>query len=116
MAKNGLLIDYTYCTGCHSCEVACKNHLGLKTGKWGIKLVEVGPFVVQQGTPDKFEWVQMPVPTSLCDMCVDEVEKGYRPMCALHCMGACIDYGTVEELAAKMATRNGKQTLYMPLG
>ena len=38
MAKNGLLIDYKYCTGCHSCEVACKNHLGLKTGKWGIRI------------------------------------------------------------------------------
>ena len=22
--KYGLLIDYTWCTGCHSCEIACK--------------------------------------------------------------------------------------------
>jgi serine/threonine protein kinase len=24
MARYGLLIDYEYCTGCHSCEVACQ--------------------------------------------------------------------------------------------
>ena len=116
MSKNGLLIDYKYCTGCHSCEVACKNHLGLPVGKWGIKLVEVGPFVVEQGTPDKFEWIQLPVPTKLCDMCEDEVAKGNKPMCAHHCMGNCIDYGPVEELVKIMESRPGKQSLYMPLG
>ncbi|HBT95151.1 MAG TPA: oxidoreductase, partial [Coriobacteriia bacterium] len=25
----GILINYEYCTGCHSCEVACRNELGL---------------------------------------------------------------------------------------
>lgn len=114
MSKNGLLIDYTYCTGCHSCEIACKNHLGLPVGKWGIKLTEIGPFVIQQGTPNKFEWIQMPVPTSLCDMCADETAKGNKPMCVHHCMGACIDYGTVEELASKMDSRGAKQVLFLP--
>jgi Fe-S-cluster-containing dehydrogenase component len=115
MSKKGLLIDYKYCTGCHSCEVACKNHLDLPVGKWGIKLIEVGPFIIEQGTPDKFEWIYLPVPTELCDMCVDEVEKGYKPMCAHHCLGDCIVYGTVEELAKLMESRPGKQTLYMPI-
>lgn len=23
MARYGLLIDYAYCTGCHTCEIAC---------------------------------------------------------------------------------------------
>ena len=42
MAKKGygLLIDYEYCTGCYSCEVACKNELKLPHGKWGIKLLK----------------------------------------------------------------------------
>ena len=26
--RNGLLIDYEFCTGCHSCEVACRNARG----------------------------------------------------------------------------------------
>jgi len=24
MARYGLLIDYEYCTGCHTCEIACQ--------------------------------------------------------------------------------------------
>jgi len=44
MARNGLLIDYEYCTGCHTCEVACKQELDLPVGKWGIKLLEDGPW------------------------------------------------------------------------
>ena len=27
MPKYALLIDYEYCTGCHSCEIACRNEL-----------------------------------------------------------------------------------------
>ena len=27
--KYGLLIDYTWCTGCHSCEMACKDYKDL---------------------------------------------------------------------------------------
>ena len=40
----GILINYEYCTGCHSCEVACKKHLELPKGEFGIKLTEVGPY------------------------------------------------------------------------
>ena len=36
MAKKGLLINYEYCTGCHTCEVACKQEHGYPAGRWGI--------------------------------------------------------------------------------
>lgn len=26
--RSGLLIDYKYCTGCHTCEVACQKSMG----------------------------------------------------------------------------------------
>ena len=29
---NGLLIDYNFCTGCHSCEMACKVEHGFAEG------------------------------------------------------------------------------------
>lgn len=44
MATYGLMIDNEYCTGCHSCEIACRNELGLPMGQWGIKLLEMGGF------------------------------------------------------------------------
>ena len=31
--KYGLLIDYTWCTGCHSCEMACKVEHGWQAGE-----------------------------------------------------------------------------------
>ncbi|ATW23652.1 oxidoreductase [Candidatus Formimonas warabiya] len=112
MSKNGLMIDYEYCTGCHSCEVACKNRLRLPVGKYGIKVSEIGPFLLE--APDKFEWNFIPVPTSLCDMCGDLVAKGEKPACVHHCLGACMDYGPAEELAEKMAAKGKKVMMYIP--
>ncbi|MEM5816965.1 MAG: 4Fe-4S binding protein, partial [Desulfitobacterium hafniense] len=44
MAGYGLLIDYEYCTGCQSCEVACKTEHDFPVGKWGIRVFEDGPW------------------------------------------------------------------------
>ena len=44
---NGILINYEYCTGCHSCEVACKKRLGLPEGEFGIKAHPDGPLGVR---------------------------------------------------------------------
>lgn len=30
--RNGLLIDYEFCTGCQSCEIACKQEHGFSVG------------------------------------------------------------------------------------
>ena len=43
----GLLIDYEYCTGCHSCEVACAQEYKHEPGVRGIKVFEV-----EQKLPD----------------------------------------------------------------
>ncbi|UWG98215.1 oxidoreductase [Dehalobacter sp. DCM] len=111
MKGYGLLIDYEYCTGCHSCEVSCKNEHKIPLGKWGIKLAEVGPFKIDE---DKWEWNYVPVPTQLCDLCEDRINRGEKPSCVLHCLGLAMDYGPVEELAKKMAAKGTKVTLFMP--
>jgi Fe-S-cluster-containing dehydrogenase component len=111
MSRNGLLIDYEYCTGCHSCEVACKNVHKLPRGKWGIKLTEVGPWQVEG---DKWEWNYIPVPTQLCDLCEDRVAEGKLPSCVHHCLGKCMEYGTLEELAKKMAEKGKKVMMFAP--
>ena len=40
MANYSLLIDYHYCTGCHSCEVACQQEHNYAAGTNGIMLRE----------------------------------------------------------------------------
>ena len=84
----GILVNYEYCTGCHSCEVACKKHLGLPAGEFGIKVAEIGPFEYEgaQSNKDRWEWTWMPVLTKACDLCEDW----------------CLYHGEVDELARKI--------------
>ena len=102
---NGILINYEYCTGCHSCEVACKKRLGLPEGEFGIKLTETGPWEYA-GEPKgegRWEWTWLPVLTKACDLCADRTEKGHKmPMCVQHCQAWCLYHGEVGELARKM--------------
>ena len=109
MTKKGLLIDYMYCTGCHSCEVACQKEHDLGLEKWGIKLSEQKPFQIDE---KKWEFKFVPIPTQLCDLCEDRVAKGKVPSCVLHCCAHCIECGDVSELAAKMADMSSKAVLF----
>ncbi len=111
MTRNGLLIDYEFCTGCHSCEVACKQERNLPVGKWGIKLTEIGP---SQIAPDRWEYNFVPIPTELCDLCGERVAQGKKPACVHHCQAQVMEYGPVEELASKMMAKGKKMVLFVP--
>lgn len=102
----GLLIDYKWCCGCHTCEIACQQaHEGYapteigEQGKFGIKLFQIGPFDLGN---KKYQYEWLPVPTSFCDLCADRTAKGKLPTCVKHCQDACIKYGPVEELAKEL--------------
>lgn len=111
MTKKALLFNYEYCSGCHSCEIACRSHLGLDLGQWGIKVTEVKPFKTPDG---KMEWIYQPVPTQLCDLCADRVEAGEKPACVHHCLSFCISYGTADEMAAKAQEIGGRVSMFLP--
>ena len=111
MSKIGLLIDFEYCTGCHSCEVACRNEKEIGLGKWGIKLTEVGPFEIGNG---EWEWSYIPVPTKLCDLCEDRIAEGKKPACVHHCPASVMDFGPIEELVKKMEAKEKKVTIFLP--
>ena len=96
---NGLLIDYNFCTGYHSCEMACKVEHGYGEGEWGIKLTQQGPDKLADGS---WEFNYIPVPTDRCDLCAERVSEGRLPTCVHHCQGLCMYYGSVEDLATRM--------------
>ena len=99
----GILINTEYCTGCHSCEVACKKELGLAEGEYGIKLTETGPWTYGTGgAKGQWEWTWTPVITKACDMCEARVAKGKMPMCVQHCQAWCMYHGEVDDLVKKM--------------
>ena len=98
-----ILVNYEYCTGCHSCEVACKKELGLDKGEFGIKLSETGPWKYENGIKaGQWEWTWNPVITKACDMCEERTAKGKMPMCVQHCQAWCLYYGEAEDLVKKM--------------
>ena len=107
MAKYGILVDYDWCSGCHTCEVACQMEKQLPVGQYGIKIFEVGPW---QYGEEKWVVSYMPALTAQCDLCAERVAGGKDPSCVMHCQANCLHYGTVEELAALMAD-DGKQAL-----
>ena len=102
MKKQALLIDYEYCTGCHTCEVACQQEHGFEPTKLGIEIKQIGPTYLGNR---KWQYDYIPTPTAFCDLCSDRVSKGKKPSCVHHCQSNCMEYGTVEELAKKV-TRN----------
>ena len=95
MENYGLFINYEYCTGCHSCEVACKKYLGLPKGQFGIHVLQDGP---RKDVNGKWEYTYIPYPTHLCDLCAERVMEGRLPTCVHHCQAGVMEFGPYDEL------------------
>ena len=108
MPRNGLLIQYDWCTGCYACEVACKQEHNYSEGMVGIKVDEV-----VSTDKDKVYVDFMPYLTRFCDLCSDRTKAGEQPACVKHCQASCISYGTVSELA-KQLEGQPLSSLYSP--
>jgi len=111
MSKQGLLINYEYCTGCHACEVACKKKRNLPEGQFGIKVLQVGPW---QTSYDTWVYDFVPVLTNMCNLCADRVAAGKWPSCVHHCQALIIENGSEEELMKKASQINTKFALFFP--
>jgi Fe-S-cluster-containing dehydrogenase component len=94
MARNGLLIQHEWCTGCHACEVACKQEHKYPVGTCGIVVNEMAAT-----GKDKVYVDFVPVVTRFCDLCADRVKNGDIPACVKHCQATCVIYGPVSTLA-----------------
>ena len=100
MPPNGLLIEYEYCTGCHACEVACKQEHNFSDGVGGIRVYEQ-----ETVAPDKVYVDFTPVVTRSCDLCRGRTLVGEQPACVKHCQASCMLYGPVTELVEEMEKR-----------
>ncbi len=103
----GLLIDYDFCTGCHSCEVACKQAHNYPAGVWGIRVHEF----VQEKPNGAVEISYLPQPTDLCTLCEQRTQQGDVPSCVKHCQADCLRVGTITELLEVLAAKP-KQVLF----
>lgn len=99
---NGMLIDYEFCYGCHTCEAACKAEHDFKKGQCGIELHQIGPREIDK---DEWEFTFVPVLTELCDLCADRVAMGKLPTCVHHCQAKVMEYGSVDEMVKRLAEK-----------
>ena len=99
MGKKGILVDMYYCTGCHACEVACKQENQFPVGIAGIKINEL---IMENGLNT--------------DRCADRISSGEdtRPACCKHCGTASLHYGELTELVKMMETMP-RSVLHSPL-
>jgi Fe-S-cluster-containing dehydrogenase component len=105
----GLLIDYEYCTGCHTCTLACCQEYGWEPGLSGIKVLEQ----VQTLPKGKTYLTYLPFPTELCVLCTPRTKKGLRPACVQHCMAQVIQWGRLEDLAKELG-KKPRMVLWSP--
>ena len=108
MSRKGLLINYEYCAGCHTCEVACMQENNLPVGKFGIRVHET---VTE--TPKGIIIDNIPIPTALCNLCSNRTAKGELPSCVKHCQCGCMMYNDVTELA-KIMEGDAKTVIFAP--
>ena len=115
MTQYGLLIDYEFCTGCQSCEVSCKEEHDFPVGKWGIRVLDDGPWQKDdsKNTGNCYNWNKIPTPTDLCDLCVNRLRDGREPVCMHNCLADVIRFGTINEMAEELK-RKPKQVLWTP--
>ncbi len=112
MAKRpeyGLLIDYEYCTGCFTCQVACNQEHHHPAGQSGMHVFEH----VQPLPSGKPYLTYLPFPTEICVLCKPRIRKGLKPACAQHCMADVITFGRLEDLCEIMK-KKPRMVLWAP--
>jgi Fe-S-cluster-containing dehydrogenase component len=109
MSKNGLMINYDYCTGCHTCEVACQQEHDFPVGKCGIKVTEY--VYAAEKKPVAIDY--LPFPTELCYLCLNRSRNGEKPACVKHCQSFCMAFGPLDELVKQMQT-TPRSALFSP--
>jgi Fe-S-cluster-containing dehydrogenase component len=111
MSGHALIIDYKYCTGCFSCELACRQEKGIEAPEeWGVRICEIGP----ERLGGEWYWNHVPVPSSLCDLCASRLDAGLKPACVHHCLAQCMEAVPLADLPARLAAAGRGVACFMP--
>ena len=99
MEDYSLLVDYQFCTGCHTCEVACKQEHHFPAGKeGGVKVLEM----VHELPGGRLDVTYFPYFTPACSFCASRVKKGLQPACVQHCMAGILEFGPLKDVAQEL--------------
>jgi Fe-S-cluster-containing dehydrogenase component len=101
----GVLLNAERCTGCYSCQSACRdtNHVPFEE-KW-LEVVRRKPVMID-GELNLYHLLAPPL-----EKCQECVERENPPLCERVCMASCIYVRPVEQLLPLLKTK-GKWVLY----
>ena len=96
-----LVARYHWCTGCHACELACRQEHGHSGERYGLRIAQRGP-LRREG-----EWQLdfVPRPTARCDLCAARAQRGREPACVACCPSRCLIVAGEEALPQLRARR-----------
>jgi anaerobic dimethyl sulfoxide reductase subunit B (iron-sulfur subunit) len=100
MARYAILVDYDYCTGCHTCEIACQQEHDYPVGTNGVMVKEY-----EYEVNGRVQIDYLPFFTQHCDMCTSRLQRKELPACVRHCQSRCMEFGTAKELATSLPDR-----------
>lgn len=107
MMSKAFLIDYKWCTGCHSCEIACQILHGFPVDQFGVKVNTIGPW---EYGDEKWVFDNVPYFTEQCNQCAERQAEGDAPSCVKHCQAQCLKYGPIDDMLAELQ-RNPTQII-----
>lgn len=101
------------------CIKACPNRALYKEGKYGAVLVETNKcrgarkcwLVCPYGAP-QYDGDEPDLKMSKCNMCIDRLKEGLKPICILSCSMRALEFGPLDELKKKYDTETKLD--YMP--
>lgn len=93
MQEKGLLIHYDYCTGCHSCEIACQQEHDFPVGHYGVYVTE---HIMETDKGVRINYY--PLITDMCDLCPGRAAEDMPPACVKHCQAQSMFFGDLDEL------------------
>jgi len=97
----GMMIDLDRCTGCYSCQTACRMVNGFSYDVKWLKVIRQHPEEID----GELRLFHLVVPMAL-DKCAECIARENPPLCVKVCMGSCLFIAPIDKLSTLAEKRH----------
>jgi Fe-S-cluster-containing dehydrogenase component len=97
----GMLVDLNRCTGCYSCQAACRQVNGFSYDEKWLKVIRQNPEPID----GKLRMIHLPVPLAL-EKCAECIARESPPLCSKVCLGNALFVAPVEKLVPMLEKKH----------